>query len=147
MHTNTNAAAVIDPVDAEFAILGAGALRKTPIVVNDGRSSYTTRVFATFAHEGMRLLAVEEIRARILSVQALETVRCFEEGVITEAADADLGSILGWGFSTWAGGTLSFIDTVGLDRFVQTCDRLAALYGNRCEVPAGFRTALNWLAW
>jgi 3-hydroxyacyl-CoA dehydrogenase/enoyl-CoA hydratase/3-hydroxybutyryl-CoA epimerase len=82
---------------------------------------------------------VEEIRARLLGIQALETVRCFEEEVVTAVADADLGSILGWGFPSWTGGTLSFIDTVGLDRFVQTCDRLAGLHGKRFEVPAGLR--------
>lgn len=74
---------------------------------------------------------VEEIKNRLLYAQALETARCIEEGVITEAADADIGSVLGFAFPTWTGGTVSFIDTVGVGAFVQECDRLARLYGPR----------------
>ena len=63
--------------------------------------------------------------------QALEAARCMEEGVVTTAAEADLGSILGWGFPAWTGGTLSFIDTVGIKAFVAECDRLAKRHGKR----------------
>jgi 3-hydroxyacyl-CoA dehydrogenase/enoyl-CoA hydratase/3-hydroxybutyryl-CoA epimerase len=71
------------------------------------------------------------VRKRVLYVQALEAARCMEEGVVTTAAEADLGSILGWGFPAWTGGTLSFIDTVGIGEFVEECDRLAKRYGKR----------------
>jgi 3-hydroxyacyl-CoA dehydrogenase/enoyl-CoA hydratase/3-hydroxybutyryl-CoA epimerase len=80
-----------------------------------------------------------EVRKRLLYIQALETARCFEEGVVTEAADADLGSIFGWGFPPYTGGTLSFIDTLGVRSFVAECDRLAAAYGPRFKVPRGLR--------
>jgi 3-hydroxyacyl-CoA dehydrogenase/enoyl-CoA hydratase/3-hydroxybutyryl-CoA epimerase len=218
-----------------------GQIRKTPIVVNDSRGFYTSRVFATFVHEGMRMLeegvrpalienaarmagmpvgplavsdevsidllwkvirqsesdlgeafvrppgyrvvqhfiedlkrlgrragagfydypaggckrlwtglsdqyapaarqpTAEDVRLRILCIQALETVRCVEEGVILEPADADLGSILGWGFPSWTGGTLSFIDTVGLGPFVDLCDRFAGLHGERFTPTAELR--------
>ncbi|MEM9056298.1 MAG: 3-hydroxyacyl-CoA dehydrogenase NAD-binding domain-containing protein, partial [Pseudomonadota bacterium] len=82
---------------------------------------------------------VEEVKTRLLYIQALETARCVEEGVVTEPADADLGSILGWGFPPWTGGTLSFIDTIGVANFVAECDRLAKAYGPRFEVPPGLR--------
>ncbi|MEL7451113.1 MAG: 3-hydroxyacyl-CoA dehydrogenase NAD-binding domain-containing protein [Pseudomonadota bacterium] len=82
---------------------------------------------------------VEEVKTRLLYIQALESARCFEEGVVTEPADADLGSILGWGFPPWTGGTLSFIDTVGVAAFVSECDRLAEAYGPRFQVPPGLR--------
>ncbi len=215
-------------------------LRKTPIVVNDGRGFYTSRVFGTFTNEGMTLLGegvkpalienaakqagfpvgplavldevtlelayhvatqtqrdlgeawrapsgwlvlkrmvedlkrlgkrqgagfyeypadsrkhlwpglteyfpptatqpdVEEVKARLLYIQALESARCLEEGVLENSVDADLGSVLGWGYPAWTGGTLSFIDTVGLRAFVAECDRLAAAYGRRF-------TASPWL--
>jgi 3-hydroxyacyl-CoA dehydrogenase/enoyl-CoA hydratase/3-hydroxybutyryl-CoA epimerase len=74
---------------------------------------------------------VEEVKKRLLYLQALEAARCMEEGVVTTAAEADLGSILGWGFPAWTGGTLSFIDTVGIQQFVVECDRLARRYGKR----------------
>lgn len=218
-----------------------GQLRKTPIVVNDSRGFYTSRVFAVFVHEGIRMLeegvlpaliengarragmpvgplavsdevsiellrkviaqseadlgaeyvkpagyavvlrfveelqrlgrrhgagfydypagrrkrlwpglaklypraprqpSVEEVRKRILYIQAVESARCFEEGVVTQPADADLGSILGWAFPTWTGGTLSLIETIGLQQFVAECDQLARLHGGRFAVPAGLR--------
>jgi 3-hydroxyacyl-CoA dehydrogenase/enoyl-CoA hydratase/3-hydroxybutyryl-CoA epimerase len=74
---------------------------------------------------------VDEVKTRLLYRQALEAARCMEEGVVTTAAEADLGSILGWGFPAWTGGTISFIDTVGIKQFVAECDRLARRYGKR----------------
>ncbi|HQR49651.1 MAG TPA: 3-hydroxyacyl-CoA dehydrogenase NAD-binding domain-containing protein, partial [Steroidobacteraceae bacterium] len=74
---------------------------------------------------------VNDIEKRFLCIQALEAARCMEEGVVTTASEADLGSILGWGFPAWTGGTLSYIDTVGIREFVAECDRLAKRYGKR----------------
>jgi 3-hydroxyacyl-CoA dehydrogenase/enoyl-CoA hydratase/3-hydroxybutyryl-CoA epimerase len=215
-------------------------LRKTPIVVNDSRGFYTSRVFQTFIHEGMELLRegvapaliengaklagmpvgplavldevtldlplkivrqseaedptyrrpnsmqvlekmaeqlgrssrksgggfydypeggkkrlwpelarhfppaaeqpdLEDVKRRLLYIQALETARCLEEGVLTHPADGDLGSIYGWGFPTWAGGTLSLIETVGVERFVAECDSLAQRHGPRFAPTAELR--------
>jgi len=83
--------------------------------------------------------SIEELELRLLVIQALETARCFEEGVIRHAADADIGSIFGWGFPPWTGGTLSYIDTMGLDRFVSECDRLAQAFGSRFAVSDWLR--------
>jgi 3-hydroxyacyl-CoA dehydrogenase/enoyl-CoA hydratase/3-hydroxybutyryl-CoA epimerase len=80
---------------------------------------------------------VEELKTRLLYVQALETARCHEEGVLRSVHEADLGSILGWGFPACTGGTLSFIDTVGPARFVAECKRLARLYGDRFKPTKG----------
>jgi len=216
-------------------------LKKTPIVVNDGRGFYTSRVFGTFTNEGVTLLAegvkpalienaaklagmpvgplavldevtvelaykvlkqaeadlgaawqppsgwpvmcrmvetlerlgkrygqgfyeypqdarkhlwpglaeqwplaaqqpdVEEVKKRLLYIQALEAARCLEEGVLTSPVDGDLGSILGWGFPAWTGGTLSFIDTVGIREFVAECARLAATCGPRFAPSAALQ--------
>ena len=75
--------------------------------------------------------SLEEAQKRLMHIQALETARCLEEGVLTSAAEADLGSILGWGFPAWTGGTLSYIDMIGLDVFIAECDRLAKKHGKR----------------
>jgi 3-hydroxyacyl-CoA dehydrogenase/enoyl-CoA hydratase/3-hydroxybutyryl-CoA epimerase len=216
-----------------------GQIRKTPIVVNDSRGFYTSRVFGTYCSEGQKMLAegvepalienagrmagmpvgplavsdevsielqykvmkqtradlgekyqpgvadevmrhfvedlkrlgrksgggfyeypkegrkylwpglrseyppatkqptLEEVKRRLLYIQALETARCFEEGVLTSAAEADLGSILGWGFPAWTGGTLSFIDTIGVAQFVADCRKLAKLHGPRFKPSRG----------
>ena len=82
---------------------------------------------------------VEALIKRLLYIQALETTRCFEEGVLTHPEDGDIGSIFGWGFPPWSGGTLSFIDTVGIQEFVSECDRMAETYGDRFKVSGWLR--------
>ncbi len=73
----------------------------------------------------------QEIKQRFLVVQALETARCFEERVLTDVREADVGSILGFGFAPFTGGTLSYIDMMGTGQFVALCDALAAKHGPR----------------
>jgi 3-hydroxyacyl-CoA dehydrogenase / enoyl-CoA hydratase / 3-hydroxybutyryl-CoA epimerase len=218
-----------------------GQLKMTPIVVNDSRGFYTSRVFQTFIHEGMLLLEagvapalienaaklagfpvgplalldevtielpwkivqesaaavgaqfvrpaayevmrrmleelkrpgkrygkgfydypeggkkrlwpglaqafpmareqpeLEAVKTRLLYIQSLETARCLEEGVLTHPADADVGSLLAWGFPSWTGGTLSLIETVGIKRFVSTCEALAVSAGARFTPSAALR--------
>ncbi len=81
-----------------------------------------------------------EVRTRLLYCQALETVRCMDENVVTNPADADIGSVFGWGFPPWTGGTISYIETVGTRTFVAEADRLATAYGERFAVPASLRS-------
>ena len=216
-------------------------IRKTPIVVNDSRGFFTSRVFATFTSEGIRMLAeginpalienaakmagmpvgplavsdevtlelawkvgkataealgqqypsdpaqavvatmveqldrkgkrygkgfydypadakkrlwpglaeqfpraevqpeLAEVKQRLLYIQALESARCLEENVLSHPADGDVGSIFGIGFPAWTGGTLSFIDTIGVAQFVADCDRLAAAHGQRFEASGWLR--------
>jgi 3-hydroxyacyl-CoA dehydrogenase/enoyl-CoA hydratase/3-hydroxybutyryl-CoA epimerase len=97
-------------------------------------------LWAGLASEYPRLAqqpGVEELKTRLLYIQALETARCYEEGVLRSAHEADLGSILGWGFPAYTGGTLSFIDTIGTTKFVAECKRLAKLYGERFKPTKG----------
>ena len=74
---------------------------------------------------------VDEVKKRLLYRQVMETIRCVEEGVLRTKLDADIGSILAWGFPAYTGGTLSFVDFVGIQMFVNECDRLADTYGER----------------
>ncbi len=74
---------------------------------------------------------VDELKKRMLYRQAIEAARCYEEGVVTDPRDADVGAILGWGFAPWTGGPVSLIDTVGAAKFVEECDRFAQKYGKR----------------
>ncbi|OUR75313.1 3-hydroxyacyl-CoA dehydrogenase [Alphaproteobacteria bacterium 46_93_T64] len=219
------------------------AIRKTPIVVNDSRGFYTSRVFATYVSEGISLLAegvspalienagkmagmpvgplaladevsldlmykisnqtkadlgdkyvsspsepvvnkmvedlkrvgkreskgfyeypedgkkhlwkdlpahfpvlpeaeqpsVEDVIKRLIYIQSVETARCMEENVVTSAEDADVGSILGWGFAPFRGGSISQIHTVGVDNFVSECDVMAQKYGARFTPPQMLR--------
>jgi 3-hydroxyacyl-CoA dehydrogenase/enoyl-CoA hydratase/3-hydroxybutyryl-CoA epimerase len=74
---------------------------------------------------------IAELKQRLLAIQALETARCVEEGVITDVREADVGSILGFGFAPFTGGTLSYIDTMGTKAFVELCRRLEKSLGER----------------
>uniref|UniRef100_UPI0025BD685A 3-hydroxyacyl-CoA dehydrogenase family protein n=1 Tax=Brevundimonas sp. UBA7534 TaxID=1946138 RepID=UPI0025BD685A len=78
---------------------------------------------------------IDELKTRLLYRQAVEVARCWEEGVIDDPREADLGAILGWGFAPWTGGPISMIDGIGLAKFVETADRLAQTYGDRFKVP------------
>ena len=78
---------------------------------------------------------VEELKDRILYRQAIETARCMEEGVLSAAHDANIGSIYGIGFPAWTGGALQFIDSVGPAKFVRRADELAKKFGERFAPP------------
>lgn len=82
--------------------------------------------------------SVDEVRERLMYSQSLEAARCVAEGVVSPR-DADVGSLLGWGFPSVLGGALGQIDTVGAAEFVAACDRLASRHGARFEVPAALR--------
>ena len=74
----------------------------------------------------------QELTKRFLFRQCIEVARCFEEGVITDPRDADVGSILAWGFAPYSGGCISYIDLFwGAKKFVEEADRLADQYGDR----------------
>ena len=89
---------------------------------------------------------LDEAKKRLLYRQAIEAVRCFEENVVRTKLDADLGSILAWGFPAYTGGALSFVDFVGIDTFVTTLDRLADQYGERFRPTAQLRERVGMKA-
>jgi 3-hydroxyacyl-CoA dehydrogenase/enoyl-CoA hydratase/3-hydroxybutyryl-CoA epimerase len=81
----------------------------------------------------------EEMKLRFLVTQAVEAARTVEDGVIVDPREADVGSILGFGFAPYSGGALSYIDGMGAAKFVALCDRLADKYGPRFAPPSLLR--------
>jgi 3-hydroxyacyl-CoA dehydrogenase/enoyl-CoA hydratase/3-hydroxybutyryl-CoA epimerase len=81
---------------------------------------------------------VEEVRKRLMYSQSLEAARCVAEGIV-QPKDADVGSILGWGFPVALGGAISYIDMIGAARFVSECDQLAQKHGARFAAPPALR--------
>lgn len=73
----------------------------------------------------------QELIDRFMFIQANETARCYEEKVVNSIADANIGSIFGWGFAPHHGGTLQFINAYGVDKFVKRSQELAERYGDR----------------
>ncbi|MEU6707623.1 3-hydroxyacyl-CoA dehydrogenase NAD-binding domain-containing protein [Streptomyces wuyuanensis] len=96
-----------------------------------------------FAKPGVHV-PFEDMKERMLFSEALDTVRCLEEGVLTSVADANIGSIMGIGFPAWTGGVLQYINGYeggagvgnGLPGFVARARELAEAYGERFEPPA-----------
>ncbi|HEX8602500.1 MAG TPA: 3-hydroxyacyl-CoA dehydrogenase NAD-binding domain-containing protein [Pseudoduganella sp.] len=80
--------------------------------------------------------AVAELKQRMLYIQSLEAARCFEEDVIADPAEGDVGSVLGIAFPAYTGGVFSLIDTVGIAAFVAACDSLADRHGERYRPSA-----------
>ncbi|QDO96090.1 3-hydroxyacyl-CoA dehydrogenase [Ferrovibrio terrae] len=78
---------------------------------------------------------VQDVVKRLVYIQSVETARCLEEKVVIDVRDADVGSIMGWGFPPFRGGTVSNIDTVGVQPFVTECDALAQKHGARFTPP------------
>jgi 3-hydroxyacyl-CoA dehydrogenase/enoyl-CoA hydratase/3-hydroxybutyryl-CoA epimerase len=72
---------------------------------------------------------VSVLKQRLLVTIALEAARTIEEGIVTDPREADVGSILGFGFAPYTGGVLSYIDGMGVKTFVALCETLAASYG------------------
>ena len=81
-------------------------------------------------------LPLDDLRERMLFAEALEAVRCRDEGVIVSVADANVGSILGIGYPGWTGGVLQYINGYGPAQFVERARQLAERYGDRFEPPA-----------
>jgi 3-hydroxyacyl-CoA dehydrogenase/enoyl-CoA hydratase/3-hydroxybutyryl-CoA epimerase len=77
----------------------------------------------------------EELKERLLVTIALEAVRVMEEGIVTDPREADVGSILAFGFAPFTGGALSYIDGIGARRFVKIAKSLQKKYGAEFKAP------------
>ena len=80
-------------------------------------------------------LSQKEMIDRFHFSQVIETIRCYEEGVINSVADANTGSIFGWGFPSFTGGTLQFVNNYGILEFRDRAQKLADKYGVRFKPP------------
>jgi 3-hydroxyacyl-CoA dehydrogenase/enoyl-CoA hydratase/3-hydroxybutyryl-CoA epimerase len=75
------------------------------------------------------------VQHRLAMMQVLEAVRAFEDGVLEDIREGDVGAILGWGFMPWSGGPFSWLDIIGATFAVEVCDGLTAKYGERFTAP------------
>ncbi len=78
-------------------------------------------------------ISVQELKNRFLATIALEAARTMEEGIVTDPREADIGSILGFGFAPYTGGAISYIDSMGVAEFVAMCEGLAVEHGSHFE--------------
>ncbi|MFT5194912.1 MAG: 3-hydroxyacyl-CoA dehydrogenase/enoyl-CoA hydratase/3-hydroxybutyryl-CoA epimerase [Cellvibrionaceae bacterium] len=101
----------------------------------DGRNKRLWPELENIFADGQEQLSQAEMVDRILFIQSIETARCVEEGVLRSTADGNLGSIFGWGFAPFHGGTLQFINAYGVAKFVARANELAEKYGERFAPP------------
>ena len=87
-------------------------------------------------------ISVRDLKDRYLFTVAIEAARCLFEGIVTDPREADVGSILGFGYAPYSGGAISFIDGMGLKAFVARAKELAVKYGPRFE-PDDKLTAMS----
>ena len=84
-----------------------------------------------------------EMMDRFYFSQAIEAVRCFEEGVLSSVADANIGSIYGWGFPIFKGGVFQFINDCGLNAFKVRARELSYKYGERFVPPNSIESMIK----
>ncbi|MGR3461618.1 MAG: 3-hydroxyacyl-CoA dehydrogenase NAD-binding domain-containing protein [Roseovarius sp.] len=80
-----------------------------------------------------------EVQHRLMFAQVLEAVRAFEDGVLEDIREGDVGAILAWGFAPWSGGPFSWLDILGTPYAAERCDQLAEKFGPRFTTPALLR--------
>ena len=82
-------------------------------------------------------VSLVDLIERMMFAEALETVKCLDEGVLTSVPDANIGSIMGIGFPAWTGGVVQYMNgySGGLAGFVARSRELAERYGDRFQPP------------
>ncbi len=105
----------------------------------DGKTKTLWSGLEDWFPSNVNTLDSKTIGQRLLHRMALETYRCFDEGVLRETKDGDVGSLLGFGFPPYTGGAISYIDYVGVQQFVDDCDDFTKRFGARWTVPANLR--------
>lgn len=78
---------------------------------------------------------LSEVQHRLMLAQSLEAVRAFEDGVLEDIREGDVGAILGWGFAPWSGGPFGWLDMLGAARAAEIADQLTAKFGRRFATP------------
>ncbi|MEM7343803.1 MAG: 3-hydroxyacyl-CoA dehydrogenase NAD-binding domain-containing protein [Chloroflexota bacterium] len=101
----------------------------------EGRSKHLWPELPNIFMDGREPSSQQEMIDRIMFAQSIETVRCLEEGVLRSVADANLGSIFGWGYAPFHGGTLQFINAYGVGSFTEKAKVLTTKYGERFDPP------------
>ncbi|MFZ6730887.1 3-hydroxyacyl-CoA dehydrogenase NAD-binding domain-containing protein [Undibacterium sp. Ji42W] len=106
---------------------------------SDGSKKYLwpelTNLFGKAGHS----LPYADLQDRFLYIQAIETLRCLDEGVLESTRDANIGSIFGIGFPAWTGGAVQFVNHVGTARFAERAAELQASYGERFTLPTSYQ--------
>lgn len=129
-YTPHPATAVVEKMVKEFGREGKRATKGFYDYLQKGEKRLWPELTDLYPTKGEQP-SQQDLVDRLLYVQANETAKCYEENVVRTVADANIGSIFGWGFAPNQGGTLQFINSVGVDKFVKRSRELAEKHGER----------------
>jgi len=104
----------------------------------DGRG-HRTHLWAGLATEFPRLEIqpdAEQVRQRLMMIQVIPAMEAYQQGVLEDPREGDVGAIFGWGFAPWSGGPFSWVDTTGPEAAMATCKELVTSCGTRFTPPA-----------
>lgn len=129
--------AVVDTLVEEFDRKGRSSGAGFYSYVDGKRVGLWDGLYEHFTKPGYKI-PLEDMKERMLFAEALETVKCFDEGVLRSIPDANIGSIMGIGFPPWTGGVIQYINGYegGLPGFVARARELAERYGDHFLPPA-----------
>ncbi|MEO6882135.1 MAG: 3-hydroxyacyl-CoA dehydrogenase NAD-binding domain-containing protein [Mycobacteriaceae bacterium] len=127
---------MVEKFDRKGRSTGAGFYDYDAEGRRTGLWSGLRETFASGSGQG-RAVPFVDLQERMLFAEALETVRCMAEGVITSVPDANIGSIFGIGFPAWTGGVVQYMNgySGGLKGFVDRARELSERYGPQFEPP------------
>jgi 3-hydroxyacyl-CoA dehydrogenase/enoyl-CoA hydratase/3-hydroxybutyryl-CoA epimerase len=127
---------VMDRMIDEFGRAGRAAGAGFYAYTDGRRTGLWPGLREHFAVPG-RAIPFTDMKERMLFAEALEAIRCLDEGVLRSVPDANVGSLLGIGFPAWTGGVLQYVNGYpgGLPGFVTRAGELAGRYGERFEPP------------
>jgi len=77
----------------------------------------------------------DDVKERLLFRQAIESVKCLEENVLRSVLDGNIGSVFGIGFPPHTGGAFQYINSYGLNNFINRAQVLIEKYGERFTPP------------
>jgi 3-hydroxyacyl-CoA dehydrogenase/enoyl-CoA hydratase/3-hydroxybutyryl-CoA epimerase len=135
------AEAVVDRMLDEFDRAGRGAGRGFYDYDGDSRGDLwpgLTGAFGTSVNRDLGSAGLAALQERMLFIEAIETMRCFDEGVVRSAEEANIGSLIGIGYPAWTGGVVQYIRGYegGPAAFAARAQELAATHGVRFTPPA-----------
>jgi 3-hydroxyacyl-CoA dehydrogenase/enoyl-CoA hydratase/3-hydroxybutyryl-CoA epimerase len=139
--------AVVDRMIDEFGRAGRAAGAGFYDYADGRRTGLWPGLFEHFGSSAERALQdgdaelLVTLQERMLFAEAIDTARCFDEGVLSSFADANIGSIFGIGFPAWTGGVAQYIDQYpgGTTGFVARCKEFTDAYGDRFDPPASLK--------
>jgi len=128
---------LVDRMVEEFDRKGRSSGAGFYSYVDGKRDGLWMGLYEHFAKDG-HSIPFEDMKERMLFAEALETVKCFDEGVLRSIPDANIGSIMGIGFPPWTGGVIQYINGYegGVAGFVARARELAQRYGDHFLPPA-----------